>query len=328
MRVVITGVSGTHKLESIQRVAGELRGKGHNVILLDAWEAIQAAAKHMGRSVKKETILDLKDLDSLRAVAFSEISESVRNFKNSESSHALVATHACFRWNKYLRRGFDLHYLQKIDPDVYVNLVDDITQVVGRLNSDTQWKERLTESEIITWRDEETFLTEMIAEVQNKRFYLLARAEPVETLVNLISEPKMKKIYLSYPITAILQQDPKLLEEVEAFGNELRTKYVVFNPLSIKDLVGNADKNSENLKSLRENTVWRDFKLINQSDMVVVYYPSEYNSPGVNQEINYGFSNGKKVHLFYPHALSPFWDERVSITHRYNTLEEMRKALL
>jgi len=329
MRLVATGISGVAKLEVANEVARYLHEqKNQSMEVLDVWTHIQAVARELGIEVTKEKILDHEQVDSLRALAFERICARLKDVPNTPTSHSMVTTHACFRWNKYLRKGFDVHYLNQINPDCYVNIIDDFHVIRRRLNGDVQWKGRLTDPEIITWRDEETFITETFAQFQFKRFWLIARSEPIATLSNLIAEPQMKKIYLSYPITAIEEQLPELVTEAEQFADQLRAKYVVFNPLSIKDLVAHPDPAEETTKDLRENTVWRDLKLIRQSDMVVVYYPVNYNSPGANREIGFGFSNGKSVYLFYPHSLSPFWDPNISITERFDTYQALHDFLL
>lgn len=329
MRLVATGISGVAKLETANQVASYLQTEKRQTLeILDGWTYIQQVAKDLRIEIKKEKILDDQRVDLLRASSFERICQKLEQIPDGPTSHSIVITHACFRWNKYLRKGFDVHYLNRIDPYAYINIIDDIHVIRKRLESDPQWKGRLTPPELVTWRDEETFLTETLAQFQRKRFYLLARSEPISNIGNLIADPQMKKIYLSYPITAILDEKPELLREAEDFADELRKKYIVFNPLAIKDLLASPSPTDLATQSLRDSTVWRDFKLIDQSDMVVVYFPVKSNSPGVNQEIVYGYSHGKLVYLYYPHTLSPFWDPKISVTAQFDTFEALRDFLM
>ena len=55
-----------------------------------------------------------------------------------------------------------------------------------------------------------------------------------------------------------------------------------------------------------DQVVARDYKLINQSDIIIVYYPVTYLSAGVLSEINYGFTHNKEVYAIFPHSVSPF----------------------
>ena len=44
-------------------------------------------------------------------------------------------------------------------------------------------------------------------------------------------KPERKKAYLSYPITAIEEEQPEQLDKVRSFLAELRKDLTVFNPL-------------------------------------------------------------------------------------------------
>jgi nucleoside 2-deoxyribosyltransferase len=50
------------------------------------------------------------------------------------------------------------------------------------------------------------------------------------------------------------------------------------------------------LRHIADQIVFRDYKLIAQSDMVVVYYDALVPSPGVISEMNYALQTGKRVY--------------------------------
>ncbi|RLE85689.1 MAG: hypothetical protein DRJ41_00675, partial [Thermoprotei archaeon] len=57
-----------------------------------------------------------------------------------------------------------------------------------------------------------------------------------------------------------------------------------------------------------DQIVARDYKLIDQSDIVIVYYPVPTLSAGVLSEINYSFTHNKEVYAIFPYEdLSPFF---------------------
>ena len=57
-----------------------------------------------------------------------------------------------------------------------------------------------------------------------------------------------------------------------------------------------------------DQVVVRDYKLIDQSDMIVVYYPVTTLSAGVLSEINYSFTHNKEVYAIFPQEdISPFF---------------------
>jgi adenylate kinase len=198
------------------------------------------------------------------------------------------------------------------------------------------WKNRNSLAELLAWRDEEAFVTKTFAKIQKKPHFLVARDEPPQTLYNLIFKPEMKKVYLSYPISAAESRKMKKVQEVR---DELRKNLVVFDPMSIKDVDwltvalsrkksgnkaysipftdnGNLQKEvkvdlnelEEVSVCLKDQTIARDYELISQSDYVAVYY---YNpnlpSPGVEREIRFAKDSGKPVILYLPaKTMSPF----------------------
>ena len=329
MKILCTGISGIQKLRFIKELKPFLAKHNQRIEIFDTWEYLSSAGADLGQLITKEKVLDLHNLDALRAIAFERISTEIENLlKDDSNQHIIISTHACFRWNKFLRSGFDVHYLNRIDPDIYVNFVDDINTIHKNLSMDSQWANRLSLEEIITWRDEEMFLTETFAMFQKKQFYLIATSETIASLGNMILNPGRKKIYLSFPITAIQQEQPELLDDAYAIADELRKYYTVFNPLSIKDLRESDSHKAQRRKAqkqLKAATVWRDFKLISQSDIVAV----EKNSPGVNQEIMYAFTHGKDVYIYYPKrfGLSPFWDPEIAVTKSFDDLNDFHSFL-
>jgi len=82
-----------------------------------------------------------------------------------------------------------------------------------------------------------------------------------------------KKLYLSFPISHIRRKAPEKLDEVEQVETELRKRFVVFDPLSITDLADGGGLGPQEIEALRDQTVSRDYLLINRTDFVVVYYP-------------------------------------------------------
>ena len=332
MKIICTGISGVQKLKYIKDLKPYLARHNRRMEIFDTWEYLSQAGTDLGQEITKEKVLDLHNLDALRAIAFERICNEIESLlQNDHSIDIVISTHACFRWNKSLRSGFDVHYLNRINPDIYVNFVDDVFDIQKNLSKDTQWANRLSLDEIVTWRDEEMFITETLAMFQKKRFYLITISETISSLGAMLLSPNRKKIYLSFPITAIQQDNPELLQEAAAIADTLRNYFIVFNPLSVKDLAGiSAEHSSRNLqKQLKAATVLRDFKLISQSDMVAVYYPVEKNSPGVNQEIMYAFTHGKDVYIYYPKhfGLSPFWDSQLAVTRSFDTVAGFQNYL-
>lgn len=329
--IVVTGISGSGRESYLRRFVEFAGTKKTEVKLFSVGSMMFEAARKLGVEIKEDKILDLSpsSLNFLRATVFEQIMREVGNYEN-----IIVSTHACFRWKKHVFQAFDFHYLNELSPDVFITVLDSALSIKTRLESSVQWRGRLTLKDILVWRDEETLLTKSIADYRRKPFYMIPFASPPETLYNLIFKPNSKKVYLSYPITHIEEQESKLADK-DDFKNRLRNLgLTVFDPGEIEDstllhklkelkdcgkdrLVVKEDgieveihiSEIENIvEDLLDQIVVRDYQLIDQSDFLVVYYFSPVMSPGVLSEMTYGFSNNKKVFVVFKGPKSPFFN--------------------
>jgi adenylate kinase len=311
MRVVCTGSSGSDRMGYLQGVQELARKNGVALEVCNVGDMMLEKAEHIGRPVSREKILDLpvSSLEWLRGTVFEEIVRKAASHDNT-----VIATHTCFRWKKYLSPAFDTYYLSQLDPDFYVTIIDDYDHIRDRLEATEQWRGKLQLWEILVWRDEEAAITKILAQNFRKPHYLIAREEPPEILFDLMFRPERKRAYLSYPITAIEEEQPEQLENVMDFLAELRKYLTVFNPLAMTELErarklhnsGDEQITPELMRMLHDQTVARDYQFIDQSDIVVVFYPVREPSPGVLSELIHGFSHNKEVYMVFPYEISPF----------------------
>ena len=311
MRVVCTGSSGSDRMGYLHGVEQLAREAGIPLEVCSVGDMMLQKAQDIGSPVSREKILDLpsSSLEWLRGTVFEEIVSKAAAHENT-----IIATHTCFRWKKFLSPAFDSYYLSQLDPDFYVTITDDYDAISRRLEETDQWRGRLQLWEILVWRDEEALITKILAQNFRKPHYLIAREEPPEILFDLMFRPQRKRAYLSYPITAIEREQPEQINNIMAFLAELRKYLTVFNPLAMTELErakrlheGSDEQMSvELVKMLEDQTVARDYQFIDQSDMVIVFYPVKEPSPGVLSEVIYGFSHDKEVYMVFPYSISPF----------------------
>jgi adenylate kinase len=240
-----------------------------------------------------------------------------------EHDVAFISNHACFMRKGRLQTAMDMSQVKMhLAPvvDMYATVVDGAFDILWRQQEHAEWRGHLSLAEIAIWRDFETVLTKVLADYEKKPFYLLARQDPPETLYRLC-RPVPKRIYLSYPITAITQTNPELLDEARSLAERLREAgFVVYNPMAVDDTpvsLGRGGQGGEigvSVEAIRaaepylnSQTISRDFQLIDQADMVVVYYPTDKISPGVLSEMQHARDIRIPVYLCaFPGAISPF----------------------
>lgn len=321
VKVICTGTSGSGKLEYLKGALATSEALGKKVHLFNVGDLMFKKADELESPTSPEKILDLSPstLRSLRAAVFEEILKKAEKVEN-----CIISTHGCFRWKNYLMPAFDVHYLNELKPDLYVTIIDSILNVSKRLDESPVWRGRLSLKDILIWRDEEIFVTKMMASYQRKPHYVVAVGQPASTVYNLMFRPEVPKIYLSFPIT-LMHNDAVKMQEVREFRDRLREHFEVFDPLAVEDTelsygVGKDESKSYNLSEIgpefaitpsergeiADQTVIRDYMLIDQSDMVVVYYPTDKTSPGVLCEIIYGSTNNKEVYAIFKERVSPF----------------------
>lgn len=266
---------------------------------------------------------------------------------------SFIGIHATFRWRHRIVTGARYASLKQVAPSGFLNVVDDLACVMKCNNANPKWKDSSPPDawETNAWIMEEEYVTQVLADVFEVPFAVIGRRHRLPNLADLFSTDK-PKVYLSYPITAIREDNPDLLKEIEIkYVPEIGGRYVVFDPLMIKDIADvNAAKKlaaevdlPEKIDEIvdvprtlaeitereegqvKERTIERDFQFIDQSDALLVIYATERSSPGVMSEIIYAHGHDKPVYAVFPYAKSPFLDRYA--TRVFKTPEEMVEYL-
>lgn len=207
------------------------------------------------------------------------------------------------------------------------------------------WRERLTLKELLIWQDEEVFITSMVASILSKPFYMIPYSKPYgdrpyprllrdiiydyELPRGLGERPRKRKAYLSYPMTHV-KNVPDFVERKDEFVEKLeKNNIIVFDPMMVEDyaLIDAAREAGDRERVwvdafnveipvseimdaeeyIRDSTIARDYRFIDQSDMVIIFYPTSQLSPGVLSEMIYGFTHMKRVYTYFTEKdISPF----------------------
>jgi adenylate kinase len=167
---------------------------------------------------------------------------------------------------------------------------------------------------------------------------ILARADEADsarTLYRLMFENQRKRVYPSFPMTHVMDM-PEVLAEIDTFRDALAEHFITFDPgdLDEKRLLfeaGEATKTGArtitidvNGKSITldvadvtavagdiDGQIYaRDFKLVDQSDMIVSFVPELPDgkpglSSGVERELQHAWENTKEVYVVWKPACEP-----------------------
>lgn len=358
MRAIVTGQVGMDKksyLNKVARLAGE-RGEPLDVFHVGDMMYDEA------RDVRPGRILDLplSRLNSLRRAAFKDIITQSEGKKN-----ILVNTHATFRWRHGLFSAFDFDQVRKLAPDMLICLVDNIEVVHDRLHGEHTIDATL--KDLMVWREEEIMATELMAQAVSadgagpRNFYVLSRGrhqDTVETCFRLICKPEMRKVYPSFPMSHVVDM-PDVLAEIDGFRASLAKHFVCFDPGDVDeklllDAAIAAAKEGRDFvemkpgsftgsagKSLRvsvkqvldiagdvDGQIYaRDFKLVDQSDMIVSLVPELPGgvpglSSGVERELHHAFEHGKEVYVVWKPKKNPSPFITETATKVFKSVEE------
>jgi len=331
MRAILTGQVGVDKGPYLEAVRERARGAGHDLHICHVGQMMYAEAPDVpaGRILN----LPINRLNALRRAVFKEILRLA-----DQHEHVLVNTHATFRWRHGLFAAFDFDQIKAFNADIYLTLVDNVESVHQRLVRDHDIDHTL--KDIMVWREEELLATEILAKILRGwgHFFMLSRGRrelTTRTIYRLLFEPGRKKAYLSFPMSHVMDL-PKILEQIEDFKRAMNEHLICFDPADVDELLlhslslrhlqgGQATmqvagpegplvlKTQEVARisgDIMGQTYARDFKMIDQSDMILSLVPELPSgkpalSSGVERELQHAYENAKEVYIIWQCSATP-----------------------
>jgi adenylate kinase len=325
MRAFVSGQIGVDKGPYLNAVQALARKNGVDLAVCHLGQMMYAEAPDVpqGRILN----LPITRLNTLRRAAFKEVLRIA-----DRHEHVLVNTHATFRWRHGLFAAFDFDQIKEFNADLYVTMLDNAESVHQRMLKDHDIDHSL--KDIMVWREEEILATEILANITRGygHFYMVSRGRnipTVQTIYRLMFEPHRKKVYLSFPMSHVMDL-PKTLEEIEKFKATINEHFTTFDPADVDEFV----LHMKAVKALEEGHTTievqaadgtmtlkttdvaqisgdimgqiyaRDFKMVDQSDMIISLVPELPNgkpalSSGVERELHHAFEGGKEVFVIW-----------------------------
>ncbi len=331
MRAIVTGQVGVDKGPYLDRLRELAGSAGHDLVVLNVGAMMYAEAPDIppGRILN----IPITRLNSLRRAVFKEILRIA-----DAHEHVIVNTHATFRWRHGLFAAFDFDQIKAFNADLYITLLDNAESVHQRLLRDHDLDHSL--KDIMVWREEELLATEILANILkgHGHFFMLSRGRNVyttQTLYRLLFEGHKKKVYVSFPMSHVMNL-PQTLNQIETFKRQINEHLITFDPADVDELIlhtsamqamsegettitVNAADGPVTLKTtdvaqissdIMGQIYARDFKMIDQSDMIVSLVPELPGggaglSSGVERELHHAFEGGKEVYVVWAAKAMP-----------------------
>lgn len=220
MRVVCTGQSGLNKAKFLRRVQELAKTQGHNIRLYDVGQLVCDEA-----AVDPNAILNLRlpHLECLRRRVHRFILDDLTENK---PEHAILCTHAAFRWEFGLFLAINPEDLMAFRPDLFITLIDDVDAIRLELDKRRQAHPQrpwLSLLDILYWREEEIDITQLCARFlsSNERqigFFIVPKMHQVRAFDGTLEILKdnirlfyrlmferqhRKRVYICFPVSQV-----------------------------------------------------------------------------------------------------------------------------
>lgn len=314
----------------LDAVAEAERARGGLIHVHHVGELMYAEAPDVARG--RILNLPLSRLQAIRRNVMNNLTAETRDQPN-----VIINTHATFRWRHGLFSAFDFDQTLSFKADLFICLVDNIEVVHRRLH--TEHEVHATLKDCMVWREEEILATELMAQAAGGTFFIVSRGrdhDNTEMLRRLIAEPDTRKVYPSFPMSHVADM-PEITAEIDAFRAALADRFIAFDPGDVdeKALLDRAIAASRDGRDFVEARIhagepfripvrevlditgdidgqiyMRDFKLIDQADMIVSYIPELPGgvpglSSGVERELHHAYEHAKEVYVIWAPRKSP-----------------------
>ncbi len=320
-----TSVAGSNRMAIESEAVKIAKRNGKNLKIINLVDKMVSVATELNKDLTPLTLLNLdkKVLDVLKANALHRINMEI---KSTPGTDYIIDGHTAFWWKNGPISLLDINDFKELKPDAFITVIPTANELERSFKSSKEWKEvDIDLYEILVWSELEIYTTDLISKTLGKSNYLIGISENPITLFNLIYKPYMAKAYLSFAMSYADQNYSAL----SRFAKKLRNIAIVFDPRAIDLSAYKKYKNDPRITSIAANqTVRRDYHLIDQSDIVVIHLSSLVYSSGVDSERMHAHSTGKKTFLYFPFKnYSPFTPYFVDNMYRSESelLKEVKK---
>ena len=177
------------------------------------------------------------------------------------------------------------------------------------------------------WREEEVAITNAVASSLGVEFFIISRKNPIDTITKLVFKSTTQKAYLSFPITKVIDK-PDILGKIQSFKELMTKQMIIWDPITISErrllrhIVNETDLTKEiaietlgsrlslkvkEIDDIKQDIdgqiISRDYRLINQSDLIITYIPEIDGSPdisaGCQTEVHYAYELPRKVFILW-----------------------------
>jgi adenylate kinase len=333
MKAIVFGQIGLRKKVFLPQAESLAVSKGKTLKVFNVGNMMYACDSRItrGRILQKKVM----ELDNIRARVFDDIGRQIA--RDSATDNFIINSHATFRWPNCLFLGVAAEEIQHIAPDLCITLIDDVHRIRLSLSLREQKPEHLTLKDIMVWREEEIAVADIVSSfIPGCENYVVAMQNGPELVYKLVCESHLPKVYLSYPISMV-RDDPPIWTQITDFRRRVKEISIAFDPYGITESsllveyktaksqnrnrrIVNIRVDEHNLRlplqeieqvegDIRWQIIMRDYRLIEQSDMIVAFIPEKSGYPvlsdGVTRELTHAEECTKETYIIWQSKRTP-----------------------
>lgn len=290
MIVFANGISGSNRKKYLEDAVSYSREKDGEVILYSVGEEMKNFSSDVYVDLGGKNILNLP-ADKRALAAGGAFERIINRIGNAGDKKIIINSHLCFVWEK-VELAIPWQHINKIDPDVFVTIIDFSKYIEKRLLGSEQWKEKMKGMdcrEIRMWQGFEQNLAEGIAQMRKKKHYVISANQNPSLLYKIMFKPEIDLVYFSHPITYASEEGK---ETINRFYEKLENYFAVINP---EELDVNMARNEKEKEGLEEEIRERDLRSVKISKKIIGYDLGY--SPGYLIETKSAKELGKDVYV-------------------------------
>jgi adenylate kinase len=303
MIVFSCAVAGSDRISLETKTVKIAKKYGKDIVIINFIDEMVKVANKTNPYINSKNIpnLDIENIRLLKENALKNIKTIIDENKRTDY---IIDGHMSFWWRGGPLSLINSRDMRTLNPDIFISVVNDPKNVNKNLQKKKSWEDKtVDEYEIALWSELELYTADLISNSINRRNYVIGSKEDPNTLYELLYRQDKPKAYISYTI----EHRKSGYETLERFIKKIKNYLIVFNPKAV-DIDAYKENVNERTKNLIFNqTVRRDFHLVDQTDITIVYLSDLVYSSGVDGERMHAHFTGKKVLLYFPfEKYSPF----------------------
>jgi len=245
MNVICTGISKCDKMDYLKEVkkysddtnkSSKDPSSCTDTRIISIGDVMQDCLKH--HTTVNEHILN-KDDEQL-AQAAGEAIKTIKlelqeeKLRGEKPVHNIFSTHTTFIWKHHWKDSHNEDFLEMLEPDLFVTILDHEKRIQERQHQDPQWATQGQSLESIAlWQDRECRETEKWAKRFGKKHLVFGRNQSPETFYKILNYPNAPIFYSNFPMTYLKNVEDSYAKIT--MNNDEMNKYgAVIDPRTIE----------------------------------------------------------------------------------------------